>query len=141
MRITQNQFFQLALIATQKHAKGVVQAQERITAGTKILRPSDDPTGARRALFLQSSLDRVGEYTANVHLYRNEAGGHVPVTVVASVKAPDQQSSKQILASTVELTREGQELTVFRFRLDNSGALVSGSVTNLQKPIRDWRPS
>jgi hypothetical protein len=82
-----------------------------------------------------------GEYTANVHLYRNEAGGHVPVTVVASVKAPDQQSSKQILASTVELTREGQELTVFRFRLDNAGALVSGSVTNLQKPIRDWRPS
>jgi hypothetical protein len=82
-----------------------------------------------------------GEYTANVHLYRNELGGTVPVTVVASVKAPDQQSSKQILASSVELTREGQELTVFRFRLDATGALVPGSVTNLQKPLRDWRPS
>lgn len=82
-----------------------------------------------------------GEYTVNLHLYRNELGGDVPVTVVASVKAADQQSSKQILASSVALTREGQEITVFRFRLDAAGALVPGSVTSLQKPLRDWQPS
>jgi hypothetical protein len=82
-----------------------------------------------------------GEYTANLHLYRNELGGEVPVTVVASVKAADQQSSKQILASSVALKREGQEITVFRFRLDAAGTLVPGSVTSLQKPLRDWQPS
>jgi hypothetical protein len=32
-------------------------------------------------------------------------------------------------------------LTVLRFRLDAAGALVPGSVTNLQKPLRDWQPS
>jgi hypothetical protein len=82
-----------------------------------------------------------GEYTVNLHLYRNELGGDIPVTVVASVKTAEQQASKQILASSVDLAREGQELTVFRFRLDGAGALVPGSVTNLQKPLRDWQPS
>ena len=82
-----------------------------------------------------------GEYTANLHLYRNPAGGRVPVTIVASVKTSAQDSAKQILAASVELTREGQELTVFRFRLDASGGLVPGSVTSLKKPLRDWQPS
>src|SRR3954447_8510489 len=83
-----------------------------------------------------------GEYTVNLHLYRNfSKAGRVPVTVVASVKKSPQESSRQILASTVELTREGQELTVFRFRLDGSGDLVPGSVSTLQRPLRDWQPS
>jgi hypothetical protein len=63
------------------------------------------------------------------------------VTIVASVKTSAQDSAKQILAASVELTREGQELTVFRFRLDSAGALVPGSVTSLHKPLRDWQPS
>jgi hypothetical protein len=82
-----------------------------------------------------------GEYTANVHLYRNQTSGRVPVTVVASVKGGAQEAMRQILATSVELVREGQELTVFRFRLDSAGTLVPGSVTSLQKPLRDWQPS
>ena len=82
-----------------------------------------------------------GEYTANLHLYRNVVGAPVPVTVVASVKTSVQESARQILSAKVELTREGQEVTVFRFRLDAAGALVPGSVTSLQKPLRDWQPS
>ena len=82
-----------------------------------------------------------GEDTANLHLYRNVVGAPVPVTVVASVKTSVQESARQILSAKVELTREGQEVTVFRFRLDAAGALVPGSVTSLQKPLRDWQPS
>ena len=83
-----------------------------------------------------------GEYTVNVHLYRNTSQAtRVPVTVVASVKKSAHESSRQILASTVELKREGQELTVFRFRLDAAGDLVAGSVSTLQRPLRDWQPS
>jgi hypothetical protein len=82
-----------------------------------------------------------GEYTANLQLYRNQSAGRVPVTVVASVKAADHDQTRQILAANVQLAREGQELTVFRFRLDAAGGLVPGSVTSLQKPLRDWQPS
>ena len=78
-----------------------------------------------------------GEYTANVHLYRNESNVlPVQVKVVASVKRTTQESARQILVSDVALTKEGQELTVFRFRLDAKGDLVAGSVSTLQRPLR-----
>ncbi len=81
-----------------------------------------------------------GEYTVNVHLYRNAAGVYpVPVTVVASVKRNASESARQILASRVELKREGQEITVFRFKLDERGRLVPGSVHSLKRPLRAWR--
>ena len=80
-----------------------------------------------------------GEYTVNVHLYRL---GHEPlpitVTVVTSVKKGTGRAN-QILVSKVKLVREGQELTVYRFKLDPEGNLVPGSVHSLQKPLRTWR--
>lgn len=83
-----------------------------------------------------------GEYTVNMHLYRNpERKLPVPVTVVVSVKKTAQESGKQILASKVQLNREGQEVTVFRFKLDEAGDLVPGSVHNLQRPLRNWKAS
>jgi hypothetical protein len=83
-----------------------------------------------------------GEYTVNVHLYRN-AGGilPVPVTVVTSIKKSPAERARQLLASKVELAREGEELTVYRFRLLESGELVSGSVHSLQRDLRAWRGS
>ncbi|GBD44285.1 hypothetical protein HRbin40_01770 [bacterium HR40] len=81
-----------------------------------------------------------GEYTVNLHLYRNVSGVFpVPVTVVTSVKRNPGESARQILASRVELTREGQEVTVYRFSLDAHGNLEQGSVHSLQQPLRSWR--
>ncbi len=81
-----------------------------------------------------------GEYTVNLHLYRNVSGVYpVPVTVVTSVKRDARESARQILASKVELGREGQELTVYRFSLDSQGQLERGSVHSLQQPLRSWR--
>ena len=77
-----------------------------------------------------------GEYTVNLHLYRNRAASRrVPVTIVVSTKTAAQElPARQILMSKVELTREGQELTVFRFRLTEGGIVVPGSVNSLQRP-------
>ncbi|MGF1563501.1 MAG: hypothetical protein ACFB3T_15135 [Geminicoccaceae bacterium] len=81
-----------------------------------------------------------GEYTVNVHLYRNKAKVYpIPVTVVTSVKRTPKESAKQILASRNELLREGQELTVFRFALEENGKLKKGSVHNLQRELRGFR--
>jgi hypothetical protein len=78
-----------------------------------------------------------GEYIVNLHLYRNVSGRvPVPVKIVVSSKPEADGPMKQILYSDVELKRDGEELTVFRFRLDEKGRLVSGSVSNLQKPLR-----
>jgi hypothetical protein len=76
-----------------------------------------------------------GEYTVNLHSYR---GFKMPVLckVVVSVQAEHDTVMRQILATEVTLTREGQERTALRFRLDAKGALVSGSVTTIQRPLR-----
>ncbi|MBK3797838.1 hypothetical protein GAY33_01035 [Azospirillum brasilense] len=83
-----------------------------------------------------------GEYAVNLHLYRNKAMVFpVPVTVVVSAKRPDGDNARQLLATTVQLDREGQELTVFRFKLTESGELVGDSVHSLYKPLRSGRKS
>ena len=83
-----------------------------------------------------------GEYTVNLHLYRNTAGVFpIPVTVVTSVKKSTKESARQLLASNIELAREGEELTVYRFKLSEGGDLVSGSVHSLQRKLRSWRSS
>jgi len=78
-----------------------------------------------------------GEYTVNVHLYRN--GGHhfpLPVTVAVSVKGTDASSSQRLLNTKLDLLREGQETTVFRFQLDEDGDLIAGSVHDLPRALR-----
>ena len=66
MRVTQNQFFDLALRATRKHSRIALRSQEQIASGQRILRPSDDPTAARRILSLEASLVRNTEYSENL---------------------------------------------------------------------------
>ncbi len=55
---------------------------------------------------------------------------------MVSVKKSIKGSAKQILSTKVDLTREGEELTAFRFALDEKGGLVRGSVHNLPRPLR-----
>ena len=73
----------------------------------------------------------------NVHLFRNMADVYpVPVTVVVSVKNAVNESAQQILSTELKLAREDEELTAFRFKLDESGRLISGSVHNLPRQLR-----
>jgi len=81
-----------------------------------------------------------GEYTVNLHMYRNKSKvSPVKVTVVTSVKKPTSESAKQILTSSIDLVTENQETTVYRFKLTDAGELVPSSVNSLPKPLRKWR--
>ena len=60
----------------------------------------------------------------------------IPVTVVASVKKSPKEAAKQILSSKVTLNWDGEEITVFRFDLDEAGNLVPGSVHSMPQPLR-----
>ena len=83
-----------------------------------------------------------GEYTVNVHLYRNMSGRlPIPVTLVVSVKAKPQIAAKRILTTKLELLHQGQEITAFRFSLDEDGNLAPGSVHDLPKPLRSKKKS
>lgn len=85
---------------------------------------------------------QTGEYTVNLHLYRNPSKVYpIPAMVVTSVKRSAEETTRQLLASKVLLVREGEEMTVYRFRLGEAGALVAGSVHSLHKPLRTGRKS
>ncbi len=72
----------------------------------------------------------------NAHLYRS-ADNHfpVPVTAKVAVRGPDGEVSN-LLRSVVELTYVGQETTIFRFKLDDKGHLVPGSLNRIHKELR-----
>jgi len=58
------------------------------------------------------------------------------VKVIASVRQDADGSAKQMVATTVQLRHEDQELTALRFRLDGEGGLVADCVNNLFKELR-----
>jgi hypothetical protein len=78
-----------------------------------------------------------GEYTVNVHLFRNLENTYpINVRVVVRVKTDNESGARPIAATTVRLDREGQELTAFRFRLTEKGELVPNSMNSVFKPLR-----
>ncbi len=78
-----------------------------------------------------------GEYTVNVHLYRNMSKmEHIPVSVVVSLRNEQTRSTHVIASENVLLTRVGQEKTVVRFALAENGYLVPGSTSYIFKPLR-----
>jgi hypothetical protein len=83
-----------------------------------------------------------GEYTVNAHLYRSaDQKFPIPVITKVALQAPNGEV-KDMLKSTVELSHVGQETTIFRFRLDDKGELVPGSVNRLHKGLRSaWQHS
>ena len=83
-----------------------------------------------------------GEYTVNVHLYR-DMSGQLPlnVNVVVSVKPSAKATAKRILTTNLEMQHQGQELTAFRFELDEDGKLVVGSVHDVPKKLRSRKKS
>ena len=62
------------------------------------------------------------------------AGTLVTATVVVSVRTR-LEAARQILTTDVELFRQGQEETAFRFRLDQEGGLVPDSVNTLSRRL------
>ena len=81
-----------------------------------------------------------GEYTINLHLYRNKSAIlPVPVTMVASVKRSNGANLKRLTSAKVELGYTGEEITVIRFALNKTGEIIPGSMHELFKPLRSKR--
>ena len=81
-----------------------------------------------------------GEYTINLHLYRNNAGRFpIPVTVQVSLKNRKKGPPAKIALEQVEMRRIGEEQTIVRFSLDDEGNLVPGSVHHLPRGLRTSR--
>jgi hypothetical protein len=78
-----------------------------------------------------------GEYTVNLHLYRNSGGTMpVPAVVAVTLKRSADAPGTPLASKRVELGHVGEEATVVRFALDDKAALVPGSLHDLPRPLR-----
>jgi hypothetical protein len=77
-----------------------------------------------------------GEYVVNAMLYRSRDHKY-PVGAQIKVSLQNQEGLvHQVLQSNVELTFDGQETTVFRFRLDEKGEFIADSMNRFHKNLR-----
>ncbi len=97
---------------------------------------SQDMDGANFEVAYSRGLP-AGEYTINLHLYRDRTGD-LPLSVVVEVglKTSPSASVRRILTRKVDLTRVGEELTVVRFALDSAGQFMPASVHELPRQLR-----
>ncbi len=78
----------------------------------------------------------VGEYQANVHLYKQDENNRpIEATVVASLVTPDRGYRKELLQKRITLINQGKEKTVLRFKLDNNFKIVPGSINSLRRSL------
>lgn len=96
----------------------------------------NDPT----AVNMETSYSRgipPGEYTVNVHLYRNRTATlPVEVQVVVRVKRSQTADMVNLIARPVKLMHVGDEITAFRFSLKADGSLEAGSINTLPRHLR-----
>lgn len=83
-----------------------------------------------------------GEYIVNIHMYRN--GPHIyPIKVQYAISLGNNIKGKRekILFGEIELEYFGQEITVVRFSIDDSGRFIKSSVNDIPIEIREAKTS
>lgn len=65
MRISTNQIYDQNIRSILNNQSDLVNTQEQLTTGKKLLKPSDDPVGAAKALRLTEELDSLTQYQRN----------------------------------------------------------------------------
>ena len=77
-----------------------------------------------------------GEYIVNVHAYALRESKPMPVQVLVRGVHPETDSVETLLSKFTTVERNGQEITVVRFRLGPDGRIDQDSVNDLQKNLR-----
>ena len=99
-----------------------------------------DPLRINHEETICRSLVTEGRYTVNAHAFRaTVVKWPIEVRMRVSVKRPG-SSLFQIVQTTGQLDRVGEEITLANFILDESGYPEPGSVDMVLNPIRDFKP-
>lgn len=81
-----------------------------------------------------------GDYTVNLHLYRNLSDrSSIPAEVTVSIRQTAGGDVRKISKKTIAMAKLGQEATALRFRLDQEGQVIPGSLHDLPKQLRSTK--
>lgn len=87
-----------------------------------------------------------GEYIINVHMFANkerEKNWPVEVEVVVTVMETNQDKSSpnEVAVAIIPLSRNGEELTAVRFKIDKNHKVIQESINQIQIKLRGSSPS
>jgi len=79
-----------------------------------------------------------GEWIINIHLYSNVENTW-PIPVSVQVRRERNGTLRNICSSEIKLNYKGEEITVCRFKTDERGNIISGSIHRIPKTLRQQR--
>ncbi len=82
-----------------------------------------------------ANIVRPGLYIANAHLYRHRTGA-LPLSVTITIKMHPASGDPITIARVTKTLRDGQEATFIRFRMDDKGQVIPGSINDLPTLLR-----
>lgn len=146
MRISSNTVYDLGVASIQQRMADLVKTQQQLSAGTRILTPSDDPVGAAQALNLKQSLSVTEQYRTNISNASSALG--LEDSVLASVTQTIQDarvtainagnptlSSANLQALAADLRGRYQELLGLANSKDGQGQYMFSGFQGTTQPF------
>lgn len=149
MRISTAQLFRQATLQIQRHGAELARTQEVIASGRNILRPADDPNGAKHVLELDHSISMAAQFQANadqatnrLSLEETALGGattalqRVRELVLQSANGTMTDPDREAIATEIVALKD-QLLATANTRDSNHEYLFSGNMTATQAFVVD----
>lgn len=135
VRITQNMMSQQSYSGMQSAMNRVAKAQEQLTTGRLINRPSDDPTGATTAMRIRSSLASQQQFVRNA----DDAVGWLNQTDGTLATMGDQITRARDIAlqgaNTGAMGQQAREALATEVDQIRAGLISSANAQYLDRPI------
>lgn len=143
MRISTLQIQHSSLRVIDQHRSDIVRAQEQISSGSRINRPSDDPVGAARIAAMEQNIDKVEQFQRNTDLAFSRLGHtesalaevsdllqHVRELTLQAASGVLGDSERELIAIEVRQVRD-RILAVANEQDDQGGYLFAGYRNNV----------
>jgi len=131
-RVTNGMLYNNALINSFRQNEGMLKAQEQISSGKRVNRPSDDPIAIGEIMTYNTRIDRNSQYLANAQKAETsmntadsnvgsilEFGSRVRELVVGQLSASSDAQTRNITAKEVKALRD-EAITIGNMQIGNS---------------------
>ncbi|HRY14560.1 MAG: flagellar hook-associated protein FlgL [Candidatus Competibacteraceae bacterium] len=115
MRISTSMIYRRGIRWMNDHQEGLAKAQEQISSGRKILKPSDDPTNSARLMELHKQIKLNEQYGRNI-IIANGRQGIEEVAVQESTEILQRARELTIQANNAALTSENRASIILEVR-------------------------
>ncbi len=141
-RVTQSQMAANAQVYLTKQSSELSVAQQQVSSGLRIQRPSDDPAGMRRSLIQKDRIERLATHEESIQAVKsrlNEAAVQLQDTNdlltrarTIALQAPQTTDSSERKILAQQLTGLIEQLDSIANASDENGFLFSGTAANTQ---------